>query len=160
MWKVVRFIRLMDTRLFAHLYSILVISCTFALVQKKTTFLLFLCVVFVNFARKVSLEIFDKSRPKCRWRFVWNYLFISCTKCMQKKIIIHSFWSTFVRSQAKLFLQITKNHTRTVKRLFFFVPLLSAIKYRDLPFGQMNPVRPLSRFALFLFAPGRFALIY
>ena len=28
-------------RLFAHLYSILVISCTFALVQKKT-FLLFL----------------------------------------------------------------------------------------------------------------------
>ena len=32
--------------------------------KKKTTFLLFLCVVFVNFARKVSLEIFDKSRPK------------------------------------------------------------------------------------------------
>jgi hypothetical protein len=30
-------------RLFAHLYSILVISCTFGLVQKKTTFLLFLC---------------------------------------------------------------------------------------------------------------------
>jgi hypothetical protein len=30
-------------RLIAHLYSILVISCTFALVQKKPTFLLFLC---------------------------------------------------------------------------------------------------------------------
>jgi hypothetical protein len=27
-------------------------------------FLLFLRVIFVNFARKVSLEIFDKSRPK------------------------------------------------------------------------------------------------
>ena len=27
-------------------------------------FLLFLCVFFVNFARKVSLEIFDKNRPK------------------------------------------------------------------------------------------------
>jgi hypothetical protein len=30
-------------RLFEHLYSILVISCTFGLVQKKPTFLLFLC---------------------------------------------------------------------------------------------------------------------
>ena len=30
-------------RLFEHLYSILVISCIFALVQKKPTFLLFSC---------------------------------------------------------------------------------------------------------------------
>ena len=50
-------------RLFAHLYSILVISCTFALVQKKNIFTVLACF-FVNFARKVPLEVFDKSRPK------------------------------------------------------------------------------------------------
>jgi hypothetical protein len=50
-------------RLFAHLYSILVISCTFGVVQKKQSFYCS-CVFFVNFARKVSLEIYDKSRPK------------------------------------------------------------------------------------------------
>jgi 1,4-dihydroxy-2-naphthoate octaprenyltransferase len=44
-------------RLFEHLYSILVISCTFALVQKKTTFLLFLCVVFVNLQEKFHKHV-------------------------------------------------------------------------------------------------------
>jgi len=42
-------------RLFAHLYSILVISCTFALVQKKQPFYCS-CVVFCKFCKK--------SRPK------------------------------------------------------------------------------------------------
>ena len=40
-----------------------------------------------------------------------------------KKIIIHSFWSTFVKDLKGNFLaKLTKNHTRTVKRLFFFGP--------------------------------------
>ena len=38
-------------RLFAHLYSILVISCTFALVQKKNLFT-FSCVFFCKFCKK------------------------------------------------------------------------------------------------------------
>jgi hypothetical protein len=49
-------------RLFAHLYSILVISCTFGLVQKKKKLLTVLVWFCVNFARKVSLEIFDLNR--------------------------------------------------------------------------------------------------
>jgi hypothetical protein len=41
------------------------ISCTFALVQKKKKKLFTVLVWFiVNFARKISLENFDKSRPK------------------------------------------------------------------------------------------------
>ena len=73
-----------------------------------------------------------------RWRFFWNYLFISC---MQKKIIIHSFWSTlniyllvvhtkknnnsFIlvyfcqRSQAKLFLQNLQKNQNNGKKFFF-----------------------------------------
>jgi hypothetical protein len=43
-----------------------------------------------------------------------NYLFISC---MQKKIIIHSFWPTLI---IYLLVLYTKNHTRTVKRLLVF----------------------------------------
>jgi hypothetical protein len=42
--------------------------------KKKKNILLFLCVVFVNFARKVSLEIFDKNRPK------WMNYYFFCTQ--------------------------------------------------------------------------------
>ena len=70
-------------RLFAHLYSILVISCTFALVPKKKLFTVLLWF-FVNFTRKVSLEIFDKSRPK--WM---NYSFF----CIQ--LIINNYQNFF-----------------------------------------------------------------
>jgi hypothetical protein len=62
-------------RLFVHLYSILVISCTFALVQKKNNVFTVLVWFFVNFARKVSLEIFDKSRPKWMNFFEYNLKF-------------------------------------------------------------------------------------
>ena len=56
----------------------------------------------------------------------FNYLFISC---MQKKIIIHLFWSTFVKDPSETFLaKLTKKHTRTVKRLFFFVPTQKCMK--------------------------------
>ena len=61
-------------RLLEHLYSILVISCTFGLVQKKYNLFTVLLWFFVNFARKVSLEIFDKSRPK-----LMNYNFLLYT---------------------------------------------------------------------------------
>jgi hypothetical protein len=37
---------------------------TFGLVQKKKNLFTVLVWFFVNFARKVLLEIFDKSRPK------------------------------------------------------------------------------------------------
>jgi hypothetical protein len=43
-------------KLFAHLYSILVISCTFALVQKNQPFYCS-CVVFVDLARKVGARV-------------------------------------------------------------------------------------------------------
>jgi hypothetical protein len=55
--------------------------------KKNTTFLAVLLWFFVNFARKVSLEIFDKSRPK-----LMNYYFfciqlinISCTFTLVQK---------------------------------------------------------------------------
>jgi hypothetical protein len=46
-------------RLFAHLYSILVISCTFGLVQKKT-FLLFLCGFLLILQEKFRLRSLTK----------------------------------------------------------------------------------------------------
>ena len=45
-----------------------------------------------------------------------NYLFISCMQKNNNSFILVYFCQ---RSRAKLFLQITKNHTRTEKRLFF-----------------------------------------
>jgi hypothetical protein len=47
-------------RLIAHLYSILVISCTFGLVQKKTTFLLFLCGFLLILQEKFRLDLWQK----------------------------------------------------------------------------------------------------
>jgi hypothetical protein len=81
-------------RLFAHLYSILVISCTFALVTKKNQPFYCSCVFFCKFARKVSLLnryyiILDEV-------FFDNFLIIIYFSCMQKIIIIHSFWSTLI----------------------------------------------------------------
>ena len=46
-------------RLFAHLYSILVISCTFALVQKKQP-VYCSCVVFCNLQEKFRLRSLAK----------------------------------------------------------------------------------------------------
>jgi hypothetical protein len=46
-------------RLFAHLYSILVISCTFALVQKKNLFTV-LVWFFVNFAKAFLSQLSER----------------------------------------------------------------------------------------------------
>jgi hypothetical protein len=46
-------------RIFAHLYSILVISCTFGLVQKNN-FLLFLCVFLIILQEKFRLRSLTK----------------------------------------------------------------------------------------------------
>jgi hypothetical protein len=78
--------------LFAHLYSILVISCTFWVGTKKTLFTVHVWF-FVNFARKVSLEIFDKSRPK--WM---NYLG-SESEVFKK---LNGSWSMFTRATSIL----------------------------------------------------------
>ena len=56
----------------------------------------------------------------------FNYLFISCIQKKNNSFILVYFCQ---RSQAKLFLWITKNHTRTVKRLVFFVPTQKCMKW-------------------------------
>jgi hypothetical protein len=48
---------------------------SFALVQKKNNLFTVLVWFFVNFARKVLLEIFDKSRPKCQNTNICNSIF-------------------------------------------------------------------------------------
>jgi hypothetical protein len=130
-------------RLFAHLYSNLIISCTFALVQKKNLFTVLVCCfckfytvksqkcVYLKGIRVFSPQKVSRFAPLNRYYiikdevFFGNYLFISC---MQKN-------NTFIlvyfcqRSQMKLFLlNLQKQHTRTVKRFFFFVPTQKCMK--------------------------------
>ena len=56
----------------------------------------------------------------------FNYLFISC---IQKKKIIHSFWSTFVKDLKRDFsCKINKKQHKNSKEVDFFVPTQKCMK--------------------------------
>ena len=77
-------------------------------------------VFFDNFLEIIYLLVVCKKNNNSFILVYFKYLFISCT---YKKINNNSFILVYFcqRSQVKLFLQnLQKQHTRTVKRLFFF----------------------------------------
>ena len=74
-------------------------------------------VFFDNFLVIIYLLVVCKKNNNSFILVYFNYLFISC---IQKKRIIHSFWSSLSKISSETFLaKFTKNHTRTVKSFFF-----------------------------------------
>ena len=84
-------------------------------------------VFFDNFFVIIYLLLVCKKKINKSFILVYfNYLFISC---IQKKMIIHSFWSTFVKDLKRNFsCKIYKKPHKNSKKVFFFVPTQKCLK--------------------------------